>query len=147
MFLCWIKPAPHVVHIHVGSILQDWVLFAMICNSELKINRSGFIQEYFLVIEKHHFLHCPLTFHGEILETRNPSETPGHPAGASSAAAAARPDVHLRAAVGAALCWSRAARGMNFCSIPACFSVQHHLSYQLGQGLSAPVLGCTTTKS
>lgn len=41
--------------------------------------------EYFLVIEKHHFLHCPLTFLGEILAARSSSEAPGHPAGASRA--------------------------------------------------------------
>lgn len=57
MFLCRIRPALHVVLIHIRSTLQDWVLLAMICNSEIKINRSGFIQKYFLVTEKHHFLH------------------------------------------------------------------------------------------
>lgn len=40
--------------------------------------------EYFLVIEKHHFLHCPLTFLGEVLETLSSLEAPGHPSGASS---------------------------------------------------------------
>lgn len=41
--------------------------------------------EYFLIIEKHHFLHCPLTFLREILETHSSLEAPGHPTEASGA--------------------------------------------------------------